>query len=28
MHGDIDYDPEFLDDICKQLNTRLREVQQ
>ena len=27
MHGDTDYDPEFLDDICKQLNTRLRSIQ-
>lgn len=27
VHGDIDCDPEFLDDICKQLNTRLREIQ-
>jgi predicted RNA binding protein YcfA (HicA-like mRNA interferase family) len=27
MHGDTDYDPEFLDDICKQLNTRLRDIQ-
>lgn len=27
MHGDIDYAPEFLDDICKQLNTRLRSIQ-
>ena len=27
MHGDADFDPEFLDDICKQLNTRLREIQ-
>lgn len=26
-HGDIDFDPEFLDDICKQLGARLREVQ-
>ena len=27
MHGDTDYDPAFLDDICKQLNTRLRKIQ-
>ena len=27
MHGDADYDPEFLDDICKQLDTRLRNIQ-
>ncbi len=27
QHGDTDFDPEFLDDICKQLNTRLREIQ-
>jgi hypothetical protein len=27
MHGDTDYSPEFLDDICKQLNTRLRSIQ-
>jgi len=27
MHGDADYAPEFLDDICKQLNTRLRSIQ-
>lgn len=27
MHGDTDYDPEFLDDICKQLATRLKEIQ-
>ena len=27
MHGDTDYDPEFLDDICKQLNTRMRSIQ-
>jgi mRNA interferase HicA len=26
-HGDTDFDPEFLDDICKQLGTRLRETQ-
>ncbi|AUB81914.1 hypothetical protein THSYN_13735 [Candidatus Thiodictyon syntrophicum] len=26
MHGDADYDPEFLDDICKQLETRLRDL--
>lgn len=25
-HGDTDFDPDFLDDICKQLNTRLREL--
>ncbi|WP_294268022.1 type II toxin-antitoxin system HicA family toxin [Propionivibrio sp.] len=24
VHGDTDYAPELLDDICKQLNTRLR----
>jgi mRNA interferase HicA len=23
VHGDVDYDPDFLDDICKQLKTRL-----
>lgn len=28
MHGDTDYDPEFLDDICKQLGTRLKEINQ
>lgn len=28
VHGDTDYDPEFLDDICKQLSTRLKEIQQ
>lgn len=27
VHGDTDYDPVFLDDICKQLNTRLKEIQ-
>lgn len=27
VHGDTDYDPEFLDDICKQLGTRLKEIQ-
>ncbi len=27
MHGDTDYDPEFLDGICKQLKTRLRSIQ-
>lgn len=27
MHGDTDYDPQFLDDICKQLGTRLKELQ-
>jgi len=27
QHGDTDYDPEFLDDICKQLDTRLRSIQ-
>ena len=27
MHGDTDYDAEFLDDICKQLGTRLRHLQ-
>lgn len=26
VHGDADYNPEFLDDICKQLGTRLREI--
>jgi len=26
-HGDTDYDPDFFDDICKQLGTRLREIQ-
>lgn len=26
MHGDTDYDPEFLDDICKQIGTRLKEI--
>ena len=25
-HGDTDFDPDFLDDICKQLGTRLREL--
>lgn len=28
VHGDTDYDPEFLDDICKQLDTRLRSIQE
>ena len=28
IHGDTDYDPEFLYDICKQLNTRLRSIQE
>lgn len=28
VHGDTDYDPQFLDDICKQLGTRLREIQE
>jgi len=27
MHGDTDYDPVFLDNICKQLNTRLKDIQ-
>jgi len=27
MRGDSDYSPEFLDDICKQLNTRLMSIQ-
>ncbi len=27
VHGDTDYDPAFLDDICKQLGTRLKEIQ-
>jgi predicted RNA binding protein YcfA (HicA-like mRNA interferase family) len=27
IHGDVDFDPEFLDDICKQLKTRLRDLQ-
>ena len=27
VHGDTDYDPEFLDDICKQIDTRLRSIQ-
>jgi len=27
MHGNTDYAPEFLHDICKQLNTRLRSIQ-
>lgn len=27
VHGDTDYDPEFLDDICKQLGARLKEIQ-
>lgn len=27
VHGDTDYDPDFLDDICKQLDTRLRDIQ-
>ncbi len=25
-HGDDDIDPDFLDDICKQLGTRLRRL--
>ncbi len=25
-HGDTDFDPDFLDDICKQLGTRLKEL--
>ena len=28
MHGDTDYSPDFLDGVCKQLNTRLREIQE
>ena len=27
VHGATDYDAEFLDDICKQLGTRLRNLQ-
>ena len=27
VHGDTDFDPDFLDNICKQLNTRLRDIQ-
>ena len=27
IHGDTDYSPDFLDEVCKQLNTRLREIQ-
>jgi predicted RNA binding protein YcfA (HicA-like mRNA interferase family) len=27
VHGDMDYDPECLDDICKQINTRPRSIQ-
>lgn len=27
VHGDTDYDPDFLDDICKQVKTRLRDIQ-
>ena len=27
VHGDTDYDPIFLDEICKQLNTRLKDIQ-
>lgn len=27
VDGDADYDPEFLDDICKQIDTRLRSIQ-
>lgn len=27
VHGDTDYDPEFLDDICKQPGIRLKEIQ-
>jgi len=27
MHGDTDYDPVFLDSICKQLGTRLKDLQ-
>ncbi|MFZ2961113.1 MAG: type II toxin-antitoxin system HicA family toxin [Candidatus Ozemobacteraceae bacterium] len=26
LHGDNDIDPDFLDDICKQLGTRLRSL--
>jgi len=26
VHGDDDIDPDFLDDICKQLGTRLRNL--
>ena len=25
-HGDTDFDPDFLDDICKQLGTRLKDL--
>ena len=27
VHGDTDYDPNFFDDICKQLGTRLKDIQ-
>jgi len=27
QHGDTDYDPVFLDDICKQLKTRRKNIQ-
>ena len=27
MHGDTDLDPIFLDNICKQLNIQLKEIQ-
>ena len=27
QHGDTDYDPVFLDDICKQLKTRRKDIQ-
>ena len=27
VRGDTDCDPEFLDDICKQLGIRLKEIQ-
>ena len=27
VHGDTDFDPDFLDDICKHLNTRLKDIQ-
>lgn len=26
VHGDADFAPDFLDDICKQLGTRLKEL--
>jgi len=28
IHGDKDYSPDYLDDICKQLGTRLKEINQ